>query len=50
MASGLYPDGLVFSRETKFCEPRNVLLMTSMEEMISGLVAGKTLEHHPYRF
>ena len=35
----LYPDGLVFSQETKFFEPRNTLLMNSVEEMFTALEA-----------
>jgi hypothetical protein len=43
LAFSLYPDGLVFSRETFFFEPRNVLLMKSMREMIDGLLAEKNI-------
>lgn len=43
LAFSLYPDGLVYSREMKFFEPRNVLLMSSMEEMISDLAAEKNI-------
>ena len=39
LAFSLYPDGLVFSPETLFSEPRNVLRMKSMREMIDSLVA-----------
>jgi hypothetical protein len=49
LAFSLYPDGLVFSRETLFFEPRNDLLMNGMEEM-SIAYWQETLEHHPYRF
>ena len=41
LAWSLYPEGLRFSRETKFFEPGNVLLMNSMREMIADIVAGK---------
>jgi DNA invertase Pin-like site-specific DNA recombinase len=37
LAFGLYPDGLYFSRETRFFEPRNTLLMNAMQEMIACL-------------
>ena len=37
LAFGLYPDGLYFSRETLFVEPRNTLLMKAMQEMIACL-------------
>jgi len=40
LAFSLYPDGLVFSRETLFFEPRNDLLMNGMEEMVNSLLAG----------
>lgn len=37
LAFSLYPDGLYFSRETRFFEPRNVLLQNAMQEMITYL-------------
>jgi hypothetical protein len=43
LALSLYPDGLVFSREIFFFEPRNVLLMKSMREMIDSLLAEKNI-------
>jgi hypothetical protein len=43
LAFSLYPDGLVFSRETLFFEPRNVLLMKAMREMIDSLVAEENI-------
>lgn len=39
VAFGLYPDGLFYSRETLFIEPRNTLLMNAMQEMIEYLNA-----------
>ena len=39
LAWSLYPDGLVFSRETKYFEPRNTLLMKGYEEMLDGIAA-----------
>jgi site-specific DNA recombinase len=41
LAWSLYPEGLRFSRETKYFEPGNALLMNSMQEMMSDLAAGK---------
>ena len=43
LAFSLYPDGLVFSRETLFFEPRNTLLMNSMQEMVGGLLGDKNI-------
>jgi hypothetical protein len=43
IAWSLYPDGLRFSRETKYFEPGNVLLMNTMQEMIADLVAGRDI-------
>ena len=43
LAWSLYPDGLRYSRETKYFEPGNVLLMKTMREMIDNLVAGKNI-------
>ncbi len=43
LALSLYPDGLVFSRETLFFEPRNTLLMNSMQEMVGGLLGDKNI-------
>ena len=43
LAFSLYPEGLRFCRETLFFEPRNVLLMNTMQEMIADLVAGKDI-------
>jgi site-specific DNA recombinase len=40
LAFSLYPDGLRYSRETKYFEPHNTLLMNTMQEMIAGLVDG----------
>lgn len=37
LAFSLYPDGLFYSRETLFFEPRNTLLMNAMREMIEYL-------------
>lgn len=37
IAWALYPEGLRFSRETKYFEPGNVLLMNTMREMIAYL-------------
>ena len=39
LAFSLYPDGLYYSREVKFFEPRNTLLMNAMQEMISFIVS-----------
>jgi site-specific DNA recombinase len=43
LAWSLYPEGLRFSRETKYFEPGNILLMNTMREMIADLVAGKNI-------
>lgn len=43
LAFSLYPDGLYFSRETRYFEPRNTLLMNTMREMIKGIVAGEDI-------
>ena len=37
LAFSLYPDGLYYSREVRFFEPRNTLLMNTMQEMIEYL-------------
>lgn len=39
LAFGLYPEGLRYSPETKFFEPRNTLLMNSVEEMFASIEA-----------
>ncbi|MGB8913824.1 MAG: recombinase family protein [Candidatus Sulfotelmatobacter sp.] len=41
LAFSLYPEGLRYSPETKYFEPHNTLLMSSMHEMIDGLLSGK---------
>jgi site-specific DNA recombinase len=43
LAWSLYPDGLVFSRETQYFEPRNTLLMNAVGEMVDGIVSGKII-------
>ena len=50
LAFSLYPDGLVYSGETRYFEPRNVLLMQATREMFDEILTRKTLEHHPYNF
>ena len=39
----LFPQGLFYSRETKFFEPRNTWLMNSMQEMIDGMEHEKNI-------
>jgi site-specific DNA recombinase len=39
LAFSLYPNGLFYSRETLYFEPRNTLLMNAMQEMIAYLRA-----------
>jgi site-specific DNA recombinase len=39
LAFSLYPDGLVYSAETQYFEPRNTLLMNSVEEMWASIEA-----------
>jgi site-specific DNA recombinase len=41
LAFSLYPEGLRYSPETKYFEPHNTLLMSSMQEMIDGIVSGR---------
>jgi hypothetical protein len=41
LAWSLYPDGLVFSRETQYFEPRNTFLMNAWAEMWDGIFSGK---------
>ena len=41
LAFSLYPEGLVYSRELRYFEPRNVFLMQAMREMIDGVLAGE---------
>jgi hypothetical protein len=43
LAFSLYPDGLVYSRELRYFEPRNVLLMQAMREMIDGVLAEENI-------
>lgn len=43
LAFSLYPDGLVYSRDLRYFEPRNVLLMQAMREMIDDFLAGKNI-------
>ena len=43
LAFSLYPDGLFYSRETLFFEPRNTLLMNAMQEMIAYLCEEKKI-------
>jgi hypothetical protein len=43
LAFSLYPDGLVYSRETRYFEPRNVLLMQVMREMFDEILTGKNI-------
>jgi site-specific DNA recombinase len=43
LAFSLYPDGLVYSRELRYFEPRNVLLMQAMREMIDGFLAKENI-------
>jgi len=39
LAFSLYPEGLVYSRELRYFEPLNALLMQAMREMIDGVLA-----------
>jgi site-specific DNA recombinase len=41
LAWSLYPEGLVYSRETRYFEPRNVLLMNAWGEMWQGIADGR---------
>ena len=43
LAWSLFPEGLRFSRETKFFEPGNILLMNVMREMMDKIAAGKII-------
>lgn len=43
LAFSLYPDGLVYSRETRYFEPRNLLLMQAMREMFDEILTGKNI-------
>jgi len=43
LAWSLYPDGLVFSRETQYFEPRNTLFMNAWKEMWDGIFSGKII-------
>jgi site-specific DNA recombinase len=43
LAWSLYPEGLVFSRETHYFEPRNTLLMNAWGEMCEGIFSGKII-------
>ncbi len=42
LAKGLFPDGLVFSREKKFFEPQNVPLTEMASRFLESLEAGET--------
>ena len=41
LAWSLYPDGLFFSRETQYFEPRNTLFVNAWREMWDGNFSGK---------
>ncbi len=43
LAWSLYPEGLQYSRETKFFEPGNALLMSTMHALVDDLIAGKNI-------
>ncbi|MGA9904307.1 MAG: hypothetical protein ACLP0H_19400 [Terriglobales bacterium] len=43
LAWSLYPEGLRFSRETKYFEPGNALLMSTMRQMMSDFASGTNI-------
>jgi site-specific DNA recombinase len=43
LAFGLYPHGLFYNSEVRFFEPRNILLMNAMQEMIAYLGAQRKI-------
>lgn len=43
LAFSLYPDGLQYSPETHYFEPHNILLMNSVEEMMTNIMAGESI-------
>lgn len=47
LAFSLYPDGLVYSRELRYFEPRNVLLM---QAMIAGVLSEENIGAPPVQF
>jgi site-specific DNA recombinase len=43
LAFSLYPEGLRYSRETKYFEPGNALLVSTMREMVDQILVGKSV-------